>query len=376
MSNTQAIFPSLRPVPLDTVERELNNLWREANAQVAMTGGQAYSRNSVLTLVAVTSSLGRAEQMLGIVHALTASHPSRAIVVAADPADGGESILAYIGTYVGEESASYGEDVVVVAQAQAVPHLPGVVLPMIVSGLPTFLRWTDEPPWGSALLETLVDGCDRFIVDTSEMSNARHSLASLADLVRRKKTRCAVSDVSWSYQAPWREIVAQFFDPPQLRPYLDAIERVTIEYAARDEDSPLNASQAYLFAGWLASRLGWTVEHTPREGSSESQHFGLRAATGRPIMLEINARFGVPEGAWGALDPEQAAADAASGGSPDHTHNIVWVRYGALMSVHLQSIGEQAPLGQQLQILSHDPIFEEALEAAAQFAGMVRREPR
>lgn len=417
MSETQAIFPSLRPVSLDAVERELNNMWRETNAQVAITGGQAYSRNSVLTLVAFTPSLRRADQMLGIVHALTTTHPSRAIVVAADPADSGEDIQAYIGTHVGEDSASYGEDIVVVAQDQAVPHLPGVVLPLIVSGLPTFLRWTDEPPWGSALLETLVDGCDRFIVDTSEMSNARHSLTSLADLVRRKKSRCALSDVSWSYQSPWREIVAQFFDPPHLRPYLDVIERVTIEYAARDEDSPLNASQAYLFAGWLASRLGWTVEHTPREGGSESQHFALRTVTGRPIMLEINARFGVPEGAWGKLDPVQAAADAASGGTPDHTNNVDWVRYGALMSVHisartsgpratftvarerdlahattlchvpdgiapppqtvhLQSIGEQAPLGQQLQILGHDPIFEEALEAAAQFAGMIRREPR
>lgn len=423
MSDTQAIFPALRPVKLEAVERELNNMWREANAQVAITGGQAYSRNSVLTLVAFTPSLRRAEQMLGIVHSLTTTHPSRAIVVAADPDDTGEDIQAYIGTYVGADSASYGEDIVLVAQTQAVPHLPGVVLPLIVSGLPTFLRWTDDPPWSSALLEALVDGCDRFIVDTSEMSNARHSLMALADLMRRKKTRCAVTDVSWSYQSPWREIVAQFFDPPHLRRYLEAIERVTIEYAARDEDSPLNTSQAYLFAGWLASRLGWTVEHTPHEGSSESQQFALRAATGRPIILEINARFGVPEGAWGLLDSEQAAEaedappEADTPDTPGTNSTVVWVRYGALMSVHiasrlsgpratftvarerdlehattlchvpdaaappsqtvhLQSIGEQAPLGQQLQILGHDLIFEEALEAAAQFAGTIKRETR
>lgn len=414
MSATQNLFPSLRPVNLEAVESELDNMWREANTRTAMSGGQAFSRNSVLTLVAFTPSMGRAHQMVGLVHSMTTTHPSRAIVVAADPANSGDSIQSYIGTYVGADSASYGEDIVVVAQRDAVRHLPGVVLPMIVSGLPAFLRWTDDPPWGTELLEALVDGCDRFIVDTSEMSNVPRSLTALADLVRRKKTRCAVSDVSWSYQSPWREIVAQFFDPPQLRPYLDAIERVTIEYAARDEDAPLNTSQAYLFAGWLASRLGWRVERTPHDSGSESQQFTLRTANERPIMMEINARFGVPEGVRGKVDSGQLPQEPPAGNKPAHIGNMVWVRHGALMSVHLssrisgpratftvaresdlahattlcqvpdgaapppqtvhlQSIGEQAPLAEQIQMLSHDPVYEEALEAAAQFTGTARK---
>lgn len=414
MSDMVNTFPSLRPVKLEAVEHELDNLWREANAKTAMTGGQAFSRNSVLTLVAFTPSIQRAQQMVGLVHAMTTTHPSRAIVVAADPTDGGDAIQSYIGTYVGADAASYGEDIVIVAQSAAVRHLPGVVLPMIVSGLPAFLRWTDEPPWGSELLEALVDGCDRFIVDTSEMRNVRHSLTALADLVRRKKTRCAVSDVSWSYQSPWREIVAQFFDPLQLRPYLDAIERVTIEYAVRDEDAPLNTSQAYLFAGWLVSRLGWRVERAPHDGGSESQQFTLRTANDRPIMMEINARFGVPEGSWGEVHSSQMPQEQPGGDRPGHTHGMAWVRHGALMSVHLasrisgpratftvaresdlahattlcqvpdgaapppqtvhlQSIGEQAPLAEQLQMLGHDLVYEEALEAAAQFTGTARR---
>ncbi|MGH2516717.1 MAG: glucose-6-phosphate dehydrogenase assembly protein OpcA [Ktedonobacterales bacterium] len=417
MSATHDLFPSLRPVKLEAVEHELDTMWREVNAKTAASGGQAYSRNSVLTLVAFTPTVQRAHQFVGLVHAMTTTHPSRAIVVAANPADTGSGIQSYVGTYVGADAASYGEDIVIVAQSEAVRHLPGVVLPMIVSGLPAFLRWTDEPPWGTELLESLVDGCDRFIVDTSEMSNVRRSLTALADLVRRKKTRCAISDVSWSYQAPWREIVAQFFDPAQLRPYLDAIERATIEYAVSDEDALPNASQAYLFAGWLASRLGWQVERTPHDSGSENQQFTLRTATGRPIMLEINARFGVPEGAWGEPDTGQAAqAPAAESETPEpeHTHSVGWVRYGALMSVHLasrisgpratftvaresdlahattlcqvpdgaapppqtvhlQSIGERAPLAEQLQMLGHDAVFEDALEAAAQFTGTARR---
>jgi len=289
MSEVQDLFPAMRAVQLDTVERELDNIWRETNTQMAIMGGHGFSRNSVLTLVVYTQSLERARRVIAAVHSLTTQHPSRAIIVAADPNASGHDIQAYVGTYVGADSASYGEDIVLVAQADAVRHLPGVVLPLIVSGLPSFLWWTGEPPWGSTLLETLVDGSDRFVVDTSEMEHVRTSLLALGDLLRRKKSRCAISDMSWAYQSPWREIVAQFFDPPQTRQYLDTIERITIDYAAGDEDSHVNVSQAYLFAGWLVARLSWTVDQIPYGSLDPSRVFTLKSATGRRITLEINA---------------------------------------------------------------------------------------
>ena len=416
MSELQELFPSMRSVKLEAVERELDNMWRETNTQMAMTGGHGFSRNSVLTLVVYTQSLERARRVIAAVHGLTTQHPSRAIVVAADPHESGHEIQAYISTYVGADSASYGEDIVLVAQSDAIRHLPGVVLPLIISGLPSFLWWTGEPPWGSELLEALVDGSDRFIVDTSEMDHVRTSLLALGDLLRRKKSRCAISDMSWTYQSPWREIVAQFFDPPEMRQYLDNIERVTVDYAAGDEDRHVNVSQGYLFAGWFVSRLGWTVDQIPYGSLDPSRVFTLKNATGRRITLEINARFGVPQGSWWDVWPQdETTAAPYHDGAHNHGHNAAWVRPGGLMSVHiaarttvngpratftvareadlahattishvpegaappqtvhLQSIGEQAPLTVELQALGHDQVYEDALLAAASFVGSMRR---
>lgn len=417
MSEVQDLFPALRPVKLEAVESELDNKWREANAQNAMTGGHAFSRNSVLTLVVYTQSLERAQRVIEAVHGLATQHPSRAIVVAADPEQSGHDIQAYVGTYLGADSASYGEDIVIAAQSDAVRHLPGVVLPLIVSGLPSVLWWTGEPPWSSALLEALVDGSDRFIVDTSEMEHVRTSLIALGDLLRRKKSRCAISDMSWSYQSPWREITAQFFDPPQTRQYLDNIEQITIDYAAGDEDSHVNVSQAYLFAGWLVSRLGWTVDQIPYGTLDPSRVFTLKNATGHRITMEINARFGVPQGSWWDVQSRgQATTEMAShDGARHQTRGAAWVRPGGLMSihiaarlasngpratftvarerdlahattlshvpegaapsqtVHLQSIGEQEPLAGELQALGHDQVYEDALAASASFVGSMRR---
>lgn len=417
MSEVQTLFPAMRSVKLETVEGELDNMWRETNKQMAMTGGHGFSRNSVLTLVVYTQNLERARRVLEAVHGLTTQHPSRAIVVAADPLESGTEIQAYVGTYIGEDSASYGEDILLVAQSDAIRHLPGVVLPLIVSGLPSFLWWTGEPPWGSELLEALVDGSDRVIVDTSEMAHVRTSLLAMGDLLRRKKSRCAISDMSWTYQSPWREIVAQFFDPPQARQYLDNIERVTIDYAAGDEDSHVNVSQAYLFAGWLVSRLSWSVDQIPYGSLDPSRVFTLKNGTGRRISLEINARFGVPEGSWWDVQPQDRTTAAAPShdGAHAHANEAAWVRPGGLMSVyiaarsgttgpratftvarerdlehattlsqmpegaapsqtvHLQSMGEHAPLAVELQVLGHDSVYEDALAASASFVGSMRR---
>lgn len=405
IDSPQTPIASMRQVNLDVIEQELDGSWREANAYLASTAGHGVARNSVLTLVVVTQGLTEAQLLLDAVHTLSAQHPSRAIIVSADPNQLGQDMKAHIATYVGG-GANYGEDIVIETQRDAMRHLPGVVLPLIVSGLPSVLWWTGEPPWGSELLEALVDGSDRFAVDTSEVTNVEKSFVSLADIMRRKLARCAVSDISWTSQAPWRDMVAQFFDSLDLRPYLGGIERVTIEYAAGEEDAPTNTSQAYLFSGWLASRLGWRINRTQPGGVDGNRQHILQDANGHVVNLEINARYNVPQSHWWNRE-----AQAAAGGNGAHsgTSSTPWVRYGALMSVHitsrvqgqrgtfavarerdlahattlcqapnchvpsqtvhLQSIGERELLADQLRNLGHDPVYEDALMATALIIG-------
>lgn len=418
-SATQPQFAGMRPVELDTIEQQLDDLWRETNAGVAAGASAPAARNAVLTLIAVAHNPDEAREVLDIIHGLSGAHPSRAIVVAADgvagpptpgtPSDAESAtppgIHAYVGTFAGPNN-SYGEDILVTARGEAARHLPGVILPLIVTGLPTVLWWIGEPPWGSEMLEALVDGSDRFIVDTSAMAHPERSMRALEDLMRRKGARTAVGDVSWTVQAPWRDIVAQFFDPPDVRVYLDDVVRVTLEYAAGDEDAPANSSQSYLFAGWLASRLGWRINLAQPVGGAGSRQHSLRDGAGHVVTLEINARYGVPlmttlleqhgpvgsgqgqnsDGAspsavrTGALMSVYLAARngtqlgtfaVARGSDLAHATTAVQVPGIALPSqtVYLRSLGEYEPLADQLADLGHDPVYEQALVAAALLIG-------
>ena len=396
---------SMRPTPLGNVEVELDTMWREANASIPLSAAPALSRNSVLTLVVYTNGLATAVQLIDVIHTLSSQHPSRAIIVSADPGRTGDGIEARISTYVNSETNGYGEDILLEAETGAVKHLPGVVLPLIVSSLPSFLWWVGEPPWSSALLESLVDGSDRMIVDIGEMSHIEASLTALEHLMLRKSARCAVSDTSWTAQSPWRDLVAQFFDISAALPYLGAIERVTIDFAAGEEGGFENSGQAYLFAGWLSSRLGWKSQQAQTSAVDANRQHAMRDVNGRAIALEINPRFGVSQRNWWERDIYLATLENEDAKAP-------WVRPGALMSVHilarlegkratftvgreqdlahattlchipdtvvpsqtihLDSVGEREPISEQLQSLGHDLVYEEALSSASRLAGTIR----
>ena len=422
-----------RQVALGEIENTLDDLWREVTEAARAAGGNTVSRNTVLTLVAYTAAAEHARIALATVEELTSQHPSRAIVLVAEPERQGALVDARVAIHSegSGPSAAYGEEIVIDALGDAARHVPGVVLPLMISGLPAFLWWLGEPPWGSALIETLVDGCDRLIVDSCDATDADRTLVATADLVRRKHERCALSDFNWTRQLPWRELTAQFFDAPDLRPYLAGVDHVTVEYAAGDEDAPTNGAQAYLYVGWLASRLGWALPSTHRHVYGPSRQHTLHDGNGRPVLVEASARFGMRTTSWCEIDqPAQRFPGDASGselsaygedGRVPHAltgqRSVVSgepqgvIGHGALMSVrihalhdrrpgtfiiardqdlahattlsqvegdtatlpshtvHLGSLGEIALLHGQLEVLGHDTIYEAALATAARLVG-------
>ncbi|HEY7780767.1 MAG TPA: glucose-6-phosphate dehydrogenase assembly protein OpcA [Ktedonobacterales bacterium] len=316
-------------VALADVESALDGLWREANEQALASTGTPITRNTVLTLVACASDAEQAQAALDASDEVTAQHPARTIVLLPQPSDDPPRIetTATVHREGSGRAACYSEAIVVDAFGDAARHMPGVVLPLVVSGLPTFLWWLGEPPWGSVLLDALVDGADRLILDSCEFDDPDRGLGRAAELMRHKQSRVALSDFNWTRQAPWRELVAQFFDSANLRPYLTSIDRVTVEYAAGEEEDPVNTAQAYLLIGWLASRLGWSLPSGFRRGFGPTRQHTLHDQNGRLVLVEVDARFGMRQASWFAIeqrqrhqralrpdgDPETSGAHAALG---------------------------------------------------------------
>ncbi|HEV7127221.1 MAG TPA: glucose-6-phosphate dehydrogenase assembly protein OpcA [Ktedonobacterales bacterium] len=413
-----------RQVALGDIEAALDELWREITENALASGRGAVSRNTVLTLVAYTTTIGQAHLSLRAAEELAVQHPARTAVLLTEPDQPDAAIdvqVAVRGEGMGL-TAGYSEEIVIEARGDAAHQVSGVVLPLMASGVPAFLWWHGEPPWGGNLVETLVDGIDRLIVDSGDAGDADRFLSGVADLVRRKHAHCALSDFNWARQTPWREMTAQFFDPVAVLPYLSGVDRVTVEYAAGDEDAPTNSAPAYLFVGWLAARLGWTVATANRRSFGPSRQHTLHDSAHRPVLVEVNARTGLPTGSWyaihdrqrralnpsasgswpGVVDGRSAASAPGASATPEigdgalmsvRIHAVTAGRRGTFIiardqdlehattlcqvdgsappshTVHLGSLGETALLHSQLELVGHDAIYEEAVHKAAQLAG-------
>lgn len=284
--------------------------------------GLPHARASVLNLIVNVVDDAAADRVVHTLMGLGVRHPSRAVVLVPEPGDRPEPLDARISTHchdaVGGGDQICYEEVVLTVRGEAANHLNGIVAPLLIHDLPTHVWWPGNCPFNDPVFDQLIDLGDRLIVDSSDFVDLLGGLRRLANLRRRS----GVGDLTWERLAWWQELTAQFFDAPRFRRYLPNLSRLRIQYAVasptsgrRDEDEEVAPgvaapmAQPLLYAGWIATRLGWrryrTIQRLDEGG------FSLRME-GKHEMVDLVV--------------EPVVTDA--------------VRPGELMSVRLRSLGE------------------------------------
>ncbi len=364
--STPSLHWSGQAVDVQAIDAALERL-REKAADAAPAEGAALgTRTSVLTLVAYALDAEAARRAGETIAALPEYHPSRTIVVLAQPSDGEPAIDARLSAHChiapGLEGQVCFEDVELTVGGRAARHLHSVVLPLLVSDLPVFSWWSGDLPADLHLLGDVLDASDRFIVDSTRFSDATLGLPCLASLAQHTTT--TVSDLSWARLDPWRQLIAQFFDSPSLRPYLDGLTAVDIEHVAG------SAAQSLLLTGWLAARLGWQPE------GADNGAYRLRSAGGA-VRVSLRARPS-PDAELGFL---LAVRLAASRDGSEATFSIrrseqqlVTVTAQASedsleSTVRLAGSSESEMLARELETPGRDPSYEEALAMATALLG-------
>ena len=151
--------------------------------------------------------------------------------------------------------------------------------PLVVSDLPTLL-WSPHrhPEAADALLglaqATLIDS-----IEEPTWSDAIERACALSE-------HLYVVDLAWLRSTPWRERVAATFDPASMRSELGLLSALTIRHR------PDSTVAAMLFAGWLASRLGWELGPARIEGRTglDGALIGrARADGGADVELRLQA---------------------------------------------------------------------------------------
>ena len=370
-----------------TIAAHLAQLWTSTSVggpQVTEKG-MPHARASVLNLIVTVPDAMAADRVVHTLLGLGFRHPSRAIVLVADPLAEGAELDAAVSAHChpttdsGEQVCF--EEVVLTVRGEAAEHLSGIVAPLLIHDLPTHVWWPGDPPFNDPVFDQLVEVADRLIVDPSDFSDLLLGLRRLAALRRRS----GIGDLSWKRLGWWQELTAQFFDAPRFRRYLPNLNRLSIRYAlpgsgaAIDPDtsdpSPGVSSaiaQAILYAAWIAVRLSWRRYATLEPLADGHMRLTME---GRHEMVDVRIEGvetdDVPPGELVSVRLRAYGETGAAEFIIDRNGDEATVASNADgMTAQLRRVRMELPTESELLASSlvtdrHDAVYEAALRAAA-----------
>ncbi len=282
------------PVPVEpmAIERELTALWKPASEQTGAGSGTAVTRVCLANLLVVGDVLNNAWQA-GTIQKLSALFPCRILWVQLNAGNGDVRLSADVTALCHLPSPGNpqvcSELITLRTGRNGAGDVPGAVWPLLEPDVPVVLWWALPADAEPGLFDALSALADRVAVHAEPLSSPALRTVSAApslQLCLRENAAGKATVLVWHAMGHWREMTAQFFDPPQLRGALHGLETITVRYATPD-GQPTATLPAALLAGWLAGQLRWTPS------TCESVSGGMRATfhdpASRPVCVELLA---------------------------------------------------------------------------------------
>jgi glucose-6-phosphate dehydrogenase assembly protein OpcA len=356
------------------IEKELTEMWKHMRDPQKEKEHQLL-RTCVLNLTVYAPGERSEDAVTKVLADVSVQHPSRIVVMLPDPAAKENSLSAWVNTLChavqGGRQQVCCEEIMVRALGTEVSQLPSLVRSLQVSDLPAVLWWRGNLELSHPLFTELIEVSDRIIVDSSTLSNPELEFGSLHQLIQKEKEWTAFSDVDWARLTPWRSAISGFFDVPEYRDYLNKIERVEIECERTTEADNL-PGQAFLIAGWIASRLNWTLRSKPSRVGQDRYSMELTSDKG-PISIRLHSRQ------TGKKMPGIYRISLFEEDDPTIHFAVTRSEDGVSLKTNVELSGKQRAariirydpenetmiLSKELEILHHDIVYEQAIAFVA-----------
>jgi glucose-6-phosphate dehydrogenase assembly protein OpcA len=362
-------------VNVEAIERELTALWQQASQDEEHGGVTRASMFNLLVYVSSRTEAGKLDEMLTDI---TAARPCRAILIVADGETPEEMLTAQVTSRCTLPSASSKqvccEQVTITAGGAQVDEVPSAIAPLLLSDLPVYLWWHAVPRLADkSMFRRLVDLSDRVVIDSAHFHDPEADLARMAAVLTETPRWTALSDLNWARLTAWRALLAGFYDIAEYRPLLNQLKRVTIRYAPPATDSAVIPARALLLGGWLASRLGWSVQ--PGTANRTTASAGLEfSVDGRSLGLEFAHTGREIEPGHLALVTLASEADRSvsftvrrsADGQRIETSVTRGEEKGVQRVLSYEGLSETELIGKELEIMGHDRVYEQAVLAAGE----------
>ncbi len=304
-----------------------------------------------------------------VADAIAAAHPCR--IIALVPSLGqDEGVKAQVSAYCpvnkkDKDTLICCEYITLSGTAEALERIGGIIAELTISDLPKFVWWKATPAPDNPLFKRLVSYCDSIIFDSSSFTNPESDLVCVGKMIQQG---VVLADLNWRRLAPWQELSAEAFDPPERRAYIYEIDQATIDYEKG------NQSQALMFLGWLASRLNWTPTAYEKEGGDyDIRKVKFSDSNNQEITAEL---AGIPTADWGEIPGDLISlrlsstnldADCCTVLCSSTTGCMRMEAGGGAQSCYIQQVAPlldqktEDLLAQQLQRWGREVLYEESM---------------
>ena len=353
-------------VDAERIESELGRLRNEAAGQSAQ--GESFAiRSSFTNLVVYANDEETGKHASQLVAALSGQHPSRTIIIVANPSAAKPGIKTALAAHChiapGLEQKVCCEEVTLSIDGPAANHLHGVLAPLLIPELPNYVWWIGELPHDHHLFDAIMDSADRLIVDSARFTETASDLPQLGH-VGTRADNCALGDLNWQRLLPWRQIVLQECAAPSLARYIGSLTAMKLSFAK--DESEERWSQTLLMAGWLSGLLGVDAS------SPEIQSRGIaELRQGEREVTLTMAPTESPQTMPGSLvsielrwtnGDRNASLTVSRTADPLHLDIIVHEPDGDIEShVRIDSDDEGMMLDRELNSLTRDPEYADVL---------------
>jgi glucose-6-phosphate dehydrogenase assembly protein OpcA len=365
-----------RPANVGEIEAGLAAMWRSAAESPGAKA--AVTRASALTLLVYLDRPEEAQEVNNLLAEVTRQNPCRSVVMVMDPKAAHPCLMASVSAHChmpaeGEKQIC-SEQITLNACGESGPELISVVLPLTVSGLPIYLWWRAESFAIPAYFDQIIRVTQHVIVDSARFAATGPDLRVLAAWLAKNSGRIRLSDLNWARATPWREVLAQCFDSPDRRPYLNRIQEVRIEYEMESERLTAQRAQGLLLTAWLATRLGWQFQRAESRGENMPRALFFQSVAGG-IKVERVLRK-VDGGGSGVCFSFEIKADGARfsfSRGPDgkvvQTLAEVPGQSPIGRTVRIEAEDEVEILNEELLLAGHDQVYAEAMALVARMTG-------
>ena len=370
-TNEQSARPAIN---VAAIEKELTTLWKQASEEE----DSGVVRASILNLIVYVPDPAETSDVDDIMMEIAASHPCRIILIIADRKSGEASLTAQVTSRCSLPTPTSKqvccEQITIRTSEEHMDEVPSAAVPLMISDLPVYLWWRAVPQvTDKELFGRLAEISDRVVIDSSQFNDPRGDLASMAAALGTERWT-ALSDLNWARLTAWRALIASFYDVADYRPLLDQLNKVVIKYAPPSADGSAIATRALLLGGWLASRLGWRLNAGVPSIAEGQAAFEMTDASGRNITIEFARTDRAIEPGHIAHVMLTSAADASTvfsvrrsaDGNRIETAVTRDEEKKAQRVLSYEGLSESALIARELEIMGHDRVYEQAVQAAAE----------